>query len=586
LKTWQTLKAAWPLLKGALLRGQVFRPHCELTPPDADVDAHYDMSVPLTDGTVLTANVFASRTRRQAGMRDPVVMCAHPYDNRLLPALGNTPLGGPPLQYRLLPQSGGRPAFSTLTSWESPDPSFWVPAGYTVVNLNLPGFANSGGPATIMSDNQGAAVREAIAWVGAQDWCDGNVGLNGVSFLCISQYLAAAPRDGGRVPEALKCIIPWEGLSDIYRDIACRGGIPDRGFLNFWWHTEIKETLNVPIDQFLEAEEGIPPDILDLHPTYDAYWRAKVPALENISVPMLQCASFSDHELHSFGSFRAYETAQSTQKWLYTHRSGKWTEYYKPDCLALQRAFMDHFLKGEPTQFPDLPSARIEVRSDRDTVAEVRWEATWPPRRTEYKALHLSADGRLAPDGPDARVELSYEAKRGRVAFDLIFEEDTEITGYAALRLWVEARGGNGPAPKDMMICCFLEKLDAERRPVRFYGTAGLDQDVVSRGYGRAARRALDPEMSTPFHPVPMNDTDMWLSPGEIVPLDIAFCPSATLFYAGETLRLIIAGHDLVHGPIFSKDTSSNTGRHVLHLGGEYDAHLLLPVVPRKANES
>lgn len=580
MSTWQTLKAAWPVLKGALRRGQVFRPQCDLKQPDADVEAQYDMAVPLSDGTVLTANVFASCTRRQAGERDPVVMCAHPYDNGKLPTLRRTPLGGAPLQYRLLPQSGGRPTFSTLTSWESPDPNIWVPAGYTIVNLNLPGFASSGGPASIMSDHQGAAFREAIAWIGAQDWCDGNVGLNGVSFLCISQYLAAATRDDKPVPEALKCIIPWEGLSDIYRDVACRGGVPDRGFLNFWWHTEVNETLNVPLTQFLEVEEGIPPDILDLHPNYDAYWKAKVPALENITVPMLQCASFSDHELHTFGSFRAFELAQSTKKWLYTHRSGKWTEYYKPDCLALQRAFMDQFLKGELTQFADLPSARIEVRSDRDTVTDVRWEPSWPPERTRYTAFYLSVDRRLAPDCPGTSTELSYEATRGSVAFDLTFEDDTEITGYAALRLWVEARDRNGPAPKDMSLCCFLEKLDTAGRPSRFYGTAGQDQDVVSRGYGRAARRALDDNASKPYHPVPMNDRDTWLNAGEKALLDIAFCPSATLFYAGETLRLIIAGHDLVHGPIFSKDTSSNAGRHVLHLGGEFDAHLLLPVMP------
>jgi hypothetical protein len=73
-------------------------------------------------------------------------MCAHPYNNHLTPALKKTPLGGPPQQYRLIPQAGGKPVFSKLTSWESPDPNFWIPAGYALVNMNLPGYANSGGP--------------------------------------------------------------------------------------------------------------------------------------------------------------------------------------------------------------------------------------------------------------------------------------------------------------------------------------------------------------------------------------------------------------------------------------------------------
>jgi len=33
-------------------------------------------------------------------------MCAHPYNNHLTPALGKTPLGGAPQQYRLIPQAG------------------------------------------------------------------------------------------------------------------------------------------------------------------------------------------------------------------------------------------------------------------------------------------------------------------------------------------------------------------------------------------------------------------------------------------------------------------------------------------------
>ena len=471
------------------------------------------------------------------------------------------------------------PPFPHLQAGESPDPDFWVPAGYTVVNLNLPGFANSGGAPSILSEHQGRAFRDAIDWVGAQDWCTGSVGLCGVSFLCISQYFAAGPPNGTPVPEALKCIIPWEGLSDIYQDVACRGGVPDRGFLNFWWHTEVKDNLNVPLSEFLAIEEATPPDILDLHPTYDAYWKAKVPRLENITVPMLQCASFSDHELHTIGSFRAFEKAGSAKKWLYTHRSGKWSEYYQPECLALQRDFMDHFLRGRETQFTDLPQARVEVRSDRDTVADVRWESVWPPASTQYRRQYLSNGGILSEVPQPASSDIRYDASSGQAQFDLTFETDTEVTGYIALKLWVEAKGPS--APVDLSLCCFVEKLDREARPVRFYGTAGQDQDVVTRGYIRAARRALDADASAPHHPVLRNDTDQWLKPGDIVPLEVAFCPSATLFFAGETLRLIVAGRDLVHGPIFSRDTSTNQGRHVLHFGADFDSHLLLPIISR-----
>ncbi|MEM7630804.1 MAG: CocE/NonD family hydrolase [Pseudomonadota bacterium] len=577
-----TLKAAWPVLRRALARGQVFNPQCDLVDPDPDIEALYDVKIPMAEGFDLTANVFRSRRRHANGQADPVVMCAHPYDNHHIPALGGTPLGGPPQQYRLLPQSGGTPAFSTLTSWESPDPNFWVPAGYTLVNLNLPGFANSGGPASIMSRHQGQCYREAIAWIGAQDWCDGGVGLCGVSFLCISQYLAAATPDGEAAPEALKCIIPWEGVSDLYHDLACRGGVPDIGFLNFWWHTEVKESLNVSLDDYLATEEAVPLEALQRHPFYNDYWRAKALPLENIKVPMLVCASFSDHELHTFGSFRAYENAGSAQKWLYTHRSGKWTEFYKPESLSLQKEFMDHFLRGASNRFDTLPSVRLEVRQSRDAVKEVRWDPSWPPDATTYRTLYLDQGGALVPALPQDADEVGYDGRRGMVAFDHVFAEDTEVTGYIKLKVWVEARGAPGRAtpPDDAILCCFIDKRDAAGQSVRFYGAVGQSDDMVTRGYGRASRRELNTERSRSFHPVLSGLTHEPLTPGQVVPLEIAFCPSSTFFEKGARLRLILSATDLVHAPIFKKDTSTNRGQHVLHFGGPYDSHLLVPTLP------
>lgn len=576
-----TLRAAWPVLRGALRRGQLIDPQCELTDAEPDVAAAYDVEVPISEGFSLTANVFQSRSRRAAKHADPVVMCAHPYDNHHIPALGGTPLGGPPQQYRLLPQSGGIPRFSTLTSWESPDPNFWVPAGYTLVNLNLPGFANSGGPASIMSRHQGKCFREAIAWVGEQDWCDGGVGLCGVSFLCISQYLAAAVPDGEEAPDALKCIIPWEGVSDLYQDLACRGGVPDFGFLNFWWHTEVKDSMNNTLDAYLATEEAIPVEALEKHPFYDEYWRAKAPPLQNIQVPMLLCASFSDHELHTFGSFRAYEKAQSEHKWLYTHRSGKWTEYYKPETLALQKDFMDRFLKGFTNRFDDLPTARIEVRESRDIVKEVRWCHSWPPEDTEYQMLYLAQNQTLEPTPQNEAQEALYDGDDGAISFDFCFPRDTEVTGYIKLKVWVEARAGGGreSAAKDVALCCFIDKRDPQGRSVRFYGSVGQDQDMVTRGYGRASRRELNEQESRPFQPVPLGLRDQELRPGDAVPLELAFCPSSTYFEKDSTLRLIISGTDIVHAPIFKKDTTVNRGQHAVRFGAEFDSHLLIPII-------
>lgn len=582
--TFGALKAVWAPLWGSILRGQLFNPQCELTDPDPDIEAIYDVEIPMSEGYALTANIFRSRKRHAAGEKDPVVMCAHPYDNHLIPALNKTPLGGPPHQYRFVRQGGKTPKFSTQTSWESPDPNFWVPAGYTLINLNLPGFANSGGPASIFSQHQGRCYREAIAWAGDQEWSNGAVGLSGVSYLAISQYYAAATPDGETAPQALKCIIPWEGFSNIYHDVMCRGGVPEVGFMNFWWHTEVKGPMNNSLEEYLATEGTLPMAALGAHPFYDDYWQAKIPALENIRVPMLVCASFSDHELHTYGSLRAFEKAKSDQKWLYTHRSGKWTEFYKPEVSALQKEFMDHFLKGADTQFGDCPPVRIEVRSARDEVTEVRWEDAWPLTNTNYTPLYLQKKGRLDLHPMSGESDVAYDAVSGQAVFDFTFPEDTELTGYMKLRLWVSARAKNkkDQPPDDILLCCFVDKRGRSGRSVRFYGTGGQHKDMLSRGYGRAAWRALNEEDSTPWHPVPLGTKDEKLAPGEVVPIEIAICPSSTFFAKGERLRLIVSATDIVHNPVFKKDVRANHGRHVLHIGGKYDSHLLVPRIEQR----
>lgn len=109
-----TIKAAWPVLWPAITTGQLLNPQCDLLPPDPDVEALYDVPIPLSDGgTTLTCNGFLSKSISERDESSPVIMCAHPYDNSMLPALNKTPFGGPPQQYRLIPQAGGaRPSFS------------------------------------------------------------------------------------------------------------------------------------------------------------------------------------------------------------------------------------------------------------------------------------------------------------------------------------------------------------------------------------------------------------------------------------------------------------------------------------------
>jgi hypothetical protein len=582
----RTFEAVGPLVGNAVKSGQLFNPQAELTEPDPDILCEYDVNIPMSEGFSVTANIFRSKKAAEKNEKLPVVMCAHPYNNHLTPALKKTPLGGPPQQYRLIPQAGGRPVFSKLTSWESPDPNFWIPAGYALVNMNLPGYANSGGPPSAFSEHQGKCYYEAIEWVAKQPWCTGKVGLNGVSFLAISQYHVAACQFYGGPPPSLCCISPWEGLTDPYRDIFAFGGLSDVGFPTFWWATEVKPSMNGTEEDFVNSDGSIPTDYLKNHPFYDDYWKAKAAKLEEITVPMMVCASFSDHGLHTMGSFRAFEKAKSKHKWVYTHRTGKWVSYYSPEVQKMTKDFMDCFLKDDTSSgFLDTPPVRLEVRSSLDEIHEVRHENEWPIARTQYTKLYLSGEqNSLSLTKPENPSEVVYSAKGGKALFNFTFSEDTELSGYVMLRVWVEARPQkSGKAtPDDMAMFLAVNKLDVDGNTVHFNGTVGLAKDMVTRGWFRVSRRELDPVESTEWHPVPKGDSEQKLKAGDIVLVDIQMYPSSTFFAAGEGLQLIIASDEIIPTPPYKKTVEGNHGNHVLHFGGEYDSYLLVPRIPSK----
>lgn len=567
----EAFRSIAPMVANAFRTGRVFRPQCRMTPALVDVLCEYDVKIPTQEGFHLTANVFRSKAAAAKGLPMSVVMCAHPYDNHKIAKLKGTPFGGAPQQYRIVPQYD-RPAFSDITSWESPDPNFWVPNGYAVVNLNMPGFANSEGPASIFSNHQAKCYYEAIEWVAEQPWNDGAVGLNGVSYLAISQYHVAACRHYGGAPKALKAICPWEGLSDVYRDVVRPGGIADDGFGHFWWNTEVKPTLNVPVAELYETEGSQVTEWPDARPFFDDYWREKCPDLENITVPMLVCASFSDHGLHTVGSFRAFMRAASEHKWVYTHRNGKWDAFYSRDVQELTKRFFDRFVKGVNNGFEDTAPVRLEVRRSFDGIHEVRDEHEWPLARTDYRKLYLSAAG-LTEEAPTA-AKHTYSAKTGQLTFTHVFAEDTELTGHMALRAWVEARDAN-----DLTLFLKVDKLDLAGTPVPFYGCVGHRKDGVTRGYLAVSRRQLD-DASTPWWPVLAHRTDEPLQPGKIVPVDIALWPSSTFFAAGESLRLTVASRAIADHIPFRK-RALGQGTCVLHSGGERASYLLIPRIPR-----
>ena len=517
-----------------------------------------NVAVPLRDGVRIYVDIY--RPPGVEGERDLPIL------------LGWSPYGKHSLTNRVFwPASGVDPQWlSPLTAFEAPDPVFWCPRGYAVVFADPRGAWQSEGDLHHNGTVEALDCRDTIEWLAARPWSNGKVGMSGVSYLASIQYLAAAAR-----PPSLAAINPWEGFADWYREFATHGGIPETGFI-----PRASDNIRFSLHRTENTWANV-----QAHPLWDEYWQSKEPDLEAIETPAYVVASWSDQGLHTRGTLEMFKRIGSREKWLDVHGQKKWAHYYLAASGRRRSEFFDHYLKARSTQLAAWPPVRLEIR-ERAGVAVERAENEWPLARTEYRKLWLDAGPAAAASGgtlTDAPVaapaELRYDAREGRAVFDYRFARDTELTGHMKLKVWIEADGS-----QDADVFVAVQKLNAASEPVGFTFYAFYENGPVALGWLRASHRALDAARSTAWQPVHPHDREEFLTPGQTVPLEIEIWPSATLFRAGETLRVIVQGADiytdaLPNLPFAHHRNTRNSGQHVLRTGGKFDSHLLVPVV-------
>ena len=315
---------------------------------------------------------------------------------------------------------------------------------------------------------------------------------------------------------------------------------------------------------------------------FDAFWESKAAKFERIRVPAYIVASWTDHGMHTRGTLEGFKRVSSAQKWLEVHGRKKWAYYYEPASVERQREFFDHFLRGVSNSVPAWPKVRLEVR-ERYYVGPFKTENEWPIARTRYTKLYLDgAKGALERNPVSRESSCRYQAPGGSAHFDFSFAEPAELIGHMKLKLWAQAEGSD-----DLDVFVAIQKLDRSGARVPFAFWAHFDDGNVALGWLRASHRELDQEKSTAYQPVLAHRRELKLKAGEIVPLEIEIWPSGTRFEAGETLRLVIQGSDVYNPPrpvmADRHEDTVNRGVHVLHAGGGYDSHLLVPVVPPRA---
>ena len=533
-------------------------------PLPIDIVLEKDVAVPLRDGVTIYVDVF-----RPVGVEKvPVILAWSPYGKGQGTSLSVMGIFG------LVGLDNG--IVSGLAKFEGPDPAYWCAQGYAICNPDPRGIIDSEGNSVLWDRQEGRDCHDLIDWLAEQAWCTGKVGMSGTSYLAVAQWFTAAEQ-----PKHLAAINPWEGVSDVYRDLLMRGGMPDIAF-----GQRLQEGSFFGKNQ---KEDFI--SELERYPLMSDLWRNKIPEFDRITIPAYVVASYSN-TLHTAGTFRGWRRMASQDKWLRIHNSQEWPDYYDEANVEDLRRFFDRYLKDMDNGWESTPRVRYAVHDfhggDQVNVAA----DAFPPKGVVSTKFYL--DGRtrtLKTTAPTDDVSAAYDvaSNPNAVSFITRFEKETVMVGYPKAHLWVEARGAD-----DMDLFVLIQKLDAYGTPLQQFtipNQSARAHDVTDHGASilrykgsdgrlRVSARHLDETLSTDDVPAHSFDRVEKLSPGEIVDIEIDLLPIGVAFHPGEQLRFIVSSRNLVGTmmPGMREYTGVNGGQHVIHTGGRYASYLQLPI--------
>lgn len=535
-----------------------------------------DIKVPMRDGTQLSVRI----SRPDSGSA-PALLAVSPYQHA----------------------TDGLP-HSAMFLWHEVGPVAWyVEHGYAYVHADVRGTGQSEGTFGWLDRDEQTDLYDLIQWIAAQDWCDGGVGGIGQSYYAWSQWFM-----GVMAPPALRCIAPYDGAVDLYRDSVYHGGVYSE-FTTWWFNMLRVNNLHRPAGQPRgpALTRDLAAEIID-HEWYDDFWRERsvFDRIDRIRVPVLSIGHWGKAGLHLRGNVVGFE-ALGSEKWLLVTRARDVFEAHEQfDRIDFHERvllpFYERFLKGRDTGYEtQTPRVRLEVSNGPDIAAE-----RFPPPQVELRELYLSAtpsgavrslnDGSLSAVPPQAEgtTEYSYpdrEWKFGVVKMGphgpeptarvLTFttqplDTDVTVAGAASLRLRIATS-----APDTDV---FVKVSDQ--------GPAGdgarAPSTIVGRGWLRLSHRALDPAQSRPHRPFYRHAAPSPVEAGTIYEVEVEIQPFAHRFPAGHRIRLEIVNGDsvLTDGLFVHQYAWWKVGTDTLHHGGPQPSALRLWVLPEASAEA
>ena len=517
------------------------RKNLQPSQPKYDLVVEKDVEISMRDGTRLRADVF----RPKSAAKVPAIMNLGAYQKDKV----------------WVPPEGLGEKANPYMNWEAPNPLFWVPQGYAIVRVDARGSGKSPGYTNPWSPEEARDFYDSIEWAGKARWCNARVGLLGVSYYAMNQWLVANLK-----PPSLKAMIPWEGAADMYRDFAYHGGLFMIGFAVNWYHMQMAHHL-------LGKPRSSSPDAFSspwlweyMRNSLDGDWyHGRQARWNEIDVPFMSAGNWSGMGLHLRGNCEAFMRASSRHKWLRVDSGTHYGPFHSEEGRSDQLRFFNHWLKGVDTGLLDEPRVKLRIRTGGREDYAFRHEKEWPLKRTRWTRFYLSpgkvrgrsdVEGALSATVPRRQGSVTYwsngmsgpglgtptwqagligkASPRTGASFETApLERDTEVTGPIVLVIWVSS------STEDMDIFATLRNIDPEGQDVHEQGQQG--QPVpVAKGWLRASHRKLDARLSLPYRPYHAHDERLWLTPGDPVRLEAEIWPTCMVFAKGHRIRLDI----------------------------------------------
>ena len=516
----------------------------ERSEPRYASSADYEARIPMRDGVSLAADVIRPHA---AGMKFPALVTTSVYTRQL------------------------QRSVIALGQNEAGVSEFWVPRGYVHVIVDVRGCNDSEGSYDLFGAQEQQDLYDIIEWVGEQPWCNGNVGMSGISYMGRTQLFAAEQQ-----PPHLKAIFPYDASCDFYRDACFHGGIATN-FMTHWtsfvMNLNMSSGRNPNVDHLKQKLEIMYSQKYPLDgPFYQE--RSAWPRLAKINVPSYFGSGWYMNELHLKGTFDGYLGTGSIPKRMLVGPKPwplrPWAGYH----YEMLRWY-DHWLKGMDTRVMEGPPIQLYIHGD-DTW---RSEHEWPLKRTQWREFYLGgpAGGQVGTLSEVAGTErtrcIEFDPATtagflGEPRLAYLTEPMTkaiELTGPMALYL----QAASSATDTDWLVLVADEAPDGKARE-------------LCKGWLRASHRKIDPARSAPARPYHPHLVAEPLQPGTVYEFPIEIWPICNVFKPGHRLRIEIANADSIitssgrpHVSIRAKATNT------IHEGGSKPSRLVVPLIPR-----